>query len=272
MSIFGNGSGSKFFNRLFRHVDGLVWEITTGKVGIRTSEGIYTFESTTTGTGAESTVEYGVSVNPFDNFGFPIPAFATQTALSDVKIGDLIIGERDVLGWVKEVRGASLQLLDSKGMTKNYTPPKVQVLNQGGCMVVRSMTTLLGDTGANNLQGLLLPLLMAGEDLDLQSILPMLLFSQQNQNDATNNPLMSMLPMLLMSKKSGGGGAGGIDPMMLMMMSGGMGGGAGGMNPMMMMALLGDSFGGSGAADPVVVGTPALRHVNVPTLTPTRRR
>lgn len=188
---------SKFLDRLFRKVDGLVWDVTTGKLGVQSTDGVITLEATP-GEGARPTT-YSVSVNPFDGFGLPIPAFATNTPHEQIEIGDLIVGSSKVLGWVIEKKPASLVLLGQDGMQKQYNPPKVAVIGQDGCLVVKSLTGLLGGN-AQGLQSSLLPLLMMGEGtgLDLDKMLPIMLFTQQGQGAQGGNALAQMMPMMMM--------------------------------------------------------------------------
>ena len=246
---------SKFMNRMFRRVGGVVWDITTGKLGLKDDNGIYTLELTTTGEGAKAKTEAQIVVNPFESFGIDIPAFATSTKLTEVAVGDIIIGDSKILGFVVEKKDNSLVLLDKNGMKKQYNPPKVAVLGtDNNVLVMKNLLNVAGgESGLQGLQGALLPMLMMGGDMDLESILPMMLFSQQSGVAGGAGGIASMLPLLMMSK-GGLGGSGGskIDPMMLMMMSGGMGGGAagGGMNPMVMAMMMGggDLFGGSSSS------------------------
>lgn len=260
-----NALTSKFLNRMFRRVGGVVWDLTTGKLGLKDENGIYTLETTTTGTGAAAVTESQIVVNPFDSFGVDLPAFATTTKLADVAVGDVIVGDSKILGFVVEIKENSLVLLDKSGMRKQYNPPKVAIIGtDNNVLVMKNLLSVAGgDTGLAGLQGNLMPLLMLGGDLDLESILPFLLFSQQGGGAAAGG-MGSLLPLLLM-KKGGLGGEGKLDPMMLMAMSGGLGGAAG-MNPLMMMALLGDGdiLGGGASSAPVALA-PATR--SVPPLT-----
>lgn len=275
-----NGFSAKFLNRMFRKIDGLVWDLQSGALGIKKTDGIYTLTTEVTPASAAvaaaegvaavaavlGSIQYGTSVNPFEVFSMAIPAFATQVPLAQIKEGDLIVGEREILGWVTGKTNAGLKLLDANGMNKNYTPPKVAIMGQDGALVVQSLGGLFGgQAGVTGLQSSLLPMLMlGGGDTDgLDSILPIMLFSQMQATNpaaatlgataagapaAAANPLASMLPMLMLQKmgknkgKTGSGSKGmfgDIDPMMLMMMSGGFGGGAqaGGINPMMLMMM-----------------------------------
>ena len=246
-----NSLTNKFMNRLFRRVGNVVWDLMSNSVGVQTDAGILTFVINPGQDGADDT--YTVSANPIDSMGLSIPAFATQRPIEDVNIGDLVVGDTAILGWVVGKTAASLKLLDHNGMTKNWTPVKVQVLGGSGVLVVQNLLNLTGSAeGAQNFGASLLPLLaLGGGDDKLEKLIPFLLMQSGGLGGnaaAANNP-MGMLPMMMMLKEGGlGGGAGGkIDPIMLMAMSGGLGGSAGGMNPMMLLAMtggLGDLLGG----------------------------
>jgi hypothetical protein len=198
---------SKFLDRLFRKVDGLVWDVTTGKLGVQGTDGVYTLEETPNEVAGRPST-YQISVNPFDGFGLPIPAFATNTPHEQISLGDLIVGAKGVLGWVIEKKPASLVLLAQDGMQKQYNPPKVSIIGQDGSLVVKSLTGLLGNN-AQGLQSSLLPLLMMGEGtgLDLDKMLPIMLFTQQGQGANGGNALAQMMPMMLMMGALKGNGA-----------------------------------------------------------------
>ena len=235
--MFGNSAfASKFLGRMFRRITGLSWDLTTGQIGVQDTNGIYTLDVTPAAKeGGEAT--YRVSVNPFDGFGAPIPAFAVQVPHDKITVGDIIVGDKGILGWVIGKKEVALTLLDKNGVTKQYTPPKVQIAGQDGALVVQNLFSAAGgQAGFNGLQGSLLPLLMMGgtDDGALEKILPLMLFSQQSGAGAG-----AINPMMLLALSKGGD----IDPMTLMMMSGGFGGGAGGMNPMMLLALQGKEGG-----------------------------
>lgn len=207
MNLFN--SNSRFLDRFFKRVDNLVWDITTGKLGVQSADGIITLELTPAAEGARNAEPQAqVSINPFDQFGIAIPAFATNTNLEQIEVGDLIVGQKEVLGWVIKKNPASLVLLDTKGFQKQYNPPKVAVINQSGAMVVKNLTGLLGDTGATSFQSSLLPLLVMGGDtgLDFEKLIPLMLFTQQGQAGAAGG-LGGMLPTLMMMGALGGGQA-----------------------------------------------------------------
>jgi hypothetical protein len=295
------GFSAKVLNRMFRQVDGLKWDLQTGSLGVVGKDGsIATLTKNEVAANGDTpaSVEYNISINPFDLFSIAIPAFATQTRIENIKEGDLVVGAEKILGFVIDKTDKSLKLRDFDGFTKNYTPPKTQILGQDGALVVQSLGNLFGgQAGVGGFQNMLMPLLLANDNSTegLDSILPLMLFSQlQTTNPAVAadaataagnpalaaNPIGNLLPLLLLKgagkKKAGGstGGAlGGIDPMMLMMM-GGFGGGAqaGGMNPMMLLALAKGGFGGDDEPEaPALVSVPRTSNSGfAPALTRTR--
>lgn len=243
-------NSSRLLSRVFRKVESLVWDLTTGNVGIRRQDGIYTANIDTAAKTAN------ISVNPFDSFATPVPAYALNTPIADTKPGDIVLssaqGVETVLGWVVEVREKSLALVSPDGFAKDYTPPKVAVMNaEGGLLVVKNLLSLTGGS-SDGLAGIqqFMMLQSLKSDGDTSDLLPLLLMTQGGAGLGAGgaggiNPLMLMA---LSGKK--GGKAGGIDPMMLMLMSGGLGGAGGApaaggtaapgaMNPLMLMALAG---------------------------------
>jgi hypothetical protein len=203
-----NNVGNKLMNRFFRRVDGVVWDLMTGKIGVKTREGIATLE----GAGDDAQI----NINMFDQFGFELPAFAQNTPTAGISVGDVIYGENSVKGWVVEKKEKSLVLMRPDGSRGSITPPKVQMMGaEGGLMVLRSLTSMLpgGEGGLNQMQAFLMPMLMAGGDSsDLESIMPMMLMSQMNLTGgdaaAAGSQMGNMMQMMMMMKMMGGGKGG----------------------------------------------------------------
>lgn len=203
-----NFNTDALLNRMFRKADNVVWDLMSGKVGVKTKDGIATLE----GTGDDATV----SVNLMDQFSMPLPAFAQSTPKNGVMVGDIILrGANSDPAWVIEKKEdgdkVSFRLLKVSGETVSWKAPKIQLMGfDGGVMVLRSLLTMLpggaGDLGA--LQSNLLPMLMMmGDDGD------------------SGGMLEKMMPLMLMQSMGGAGGAaaggGMMNGMMLaMMMSG----------------------------------------------------
>lgn len=255
---------ANFIKRYFRRVNNVVWDLTTGKTGIQTSNGIASFDLTPAkdATATEPAVPASgqISINPIDSFGYTLPAFALATPFEKVEPGDLIHGADSLLGWVVEKTAAALKIHKADGHTTTYVPPKVNLVGSGdnSVQVVKSLTSMLGGGEAvSNLNNSLLPLLLLGDGFSgKEDLIPLLLMGNSNGNV---NPLL-MLSLL----KGNSGGAGGLfdDPLMLMMMTGGLGnlgGGSGGFNPMM-LALLANNRGANSASIPGISRTsrPAL--------------
>lgn len=247
---------NKFVNRMFRRVNGVVWDVMSGSVGLKTENGIFTVSFSDAGAPT-------LSVNPLDDFGLALPGFALQSSLADVSIGDIVVGDTAILGWVVKKNEASLEVLDHNGHQKVYVPPKVAIMNSSGVLVVKNLFNLTGGAdGANNFATQLLPLLaLGGGDSKIEKLLPFLLMSSQiapaaGAAGAAASPLSNPLMLMMLLKDGGlGGKAGSIDPLMLMALGGA---GAGAQNPMVLAALLGggDLLGNAVVEAPAA---PALR-------------
>jgi hypothetical protein len=209
----------KYMNRLFRKAEGVVWDLMTGRVGIRTPDGSI---ATLTGSGDDSQIE----INLMDQFGMSIPAFAQSTPIDSVSIGDVIFfGNSEKPGWViekkygvkpvgssttaaaKKAKAATEALIDPAsidhtnvqftlmkvdGQRTTWKPPKVTLLGMGdtGVMVLRSLLTMLpgGNAGLQGMQGMLMPMMMMGGDtgMDLEKMLPIMLMGQMQAQPMQN--------------------------------------------------------------------------------------
>lgn len=203
----------KMVSRFFRRVDNVVWDMMSGKVGIVGAEGIMTLD----GEGEDATV----NINLMDQFGMPLPAFAQQTAVADLKSGDLVYTNGKPKGWIIEVKeqedkATRFSVISPTGTVSNWKPPKVTMLGfDSGVMVLKSLDALLGAGGKDGnealagMQGMLMPMMMmgGGDMEDMESMMPMLLMSQMGQlgEGAGGN----MIQMMMMVKMMGGKGRGG---------------------------------------------------------------
>lgn len=208
-------NNSKFMDRFFRRVDGVVWDLMSGKIGVKTSEGIITLE----GAGDDAQIV----INPFDQFGMEVPAFAQNTPAASVVPGDVIYGTNKVLGWVLDAKAKSFTLMTPSGTRSNWTPPKIAMFGfDSGIMVLRSLVSMLpsGNNGLSSMQSMLMPMMMmGGGNLDMESIMPMMLFSQIQQPAADpNNPaavvanqgnMANMMQMMMFANMMGGKKSGG---------------------------------------------------------------
>lgn len=225
----------KFSNLFFKKADGVVWDLMTGRIGIKTVDGIATLE----GEGEDAQI----NINLLDNFSTELPAFAQSTPLDSVKVGDIIYRQGDKPCWVvdkivkakkapagstvaktKAAQAAqpavddkiSFRLMSVNGTVSTWNPPKVQLLGlDSGVMVLRSLMSMLpgGQQGLEGMQGNMMQTMMMlgamGEDVDMEMIMPMMLFSGQ-QGAAGNNMAQNIMMMTMMKKLTGGktGGSG----------------------------------------------------------------
>lgn len=203
-----NGIGDKMVKRFFRRVDDCVWDLMTGKVGVQTPDGIKTLE----GEGENAQVV----VNMFDQFGVPLPAFAQNTPVSDIKNGDLIYNDKRVMGWVIKCPSkgnVSFKLLKPDGTRGEWRPPKVQSLglDLNGAMVLRSLVNMMPGTNLGAMQGMLMPLLLAGGGSeDMEQMLPILLMTQMGLGGMDKSGGGNLLQTMMLMKLVGGKGLGGI--------------------------------------------------------------
>lgn len=221
----------KFMNRLFRRADNVVWDLMSGKIGIRTSEGIATLSE-----------DGRVHINLMDDFGLALPAFAQSTPVDQINVGDIIMtGKADAVRFVVDVieaaptktRGKSVaatktttgtppavstdvvkkfRTITLDGQETTWLPPKTTVLGlDSGVMVLRSLVSLLpnGNQGLGQMQNMLMPLMMMGgtDDADMERMMPMLLMSQTGAMGDSNG-MGNMFQTMMMMKMLGGGKSG----------------------------------------------------------------
>lgn len=192
----------KIMNRFFRKVDGVVWDLMTGKLGIQTDDGIRTVE----GEGEDAQIQ----VNLMDQFGMAIPAFAQNTPSASVAVGDIIYGNKDMLGWVIAVPTEgrkSFKIMKKDGSRSTWTPPKISTIGFAldGVLVLKSLGSMFGDNtgGLANMQNMMLPMMMmGGDDIDMEKMVMMMLFSNTN-GGAAANPMAAMMPMMMMGMMKG---------------------------------------------------------------------
>lgn len=210
-----NNMSEKLMNMQFSKVEDAVWDLTTGRLGVKTTNGI----ATCTGEGDDAQID----VNIVDSFGMPIPAFAQAIPISEVKLGDIVFDGKRIKGWVVKVKESvketkdtegnvvssqtnySFSILTPTGTTTNFKPPRVQLLGMSsGVKVLRSLVTLLpnGEQGLGEMNNLLpMMAMMSDGDSDLENMLPMLLMSQMTGNSSGGNMLQTLLMMKMMGGK-----------------------------------------------------------------------
>jgi len=201
-NMFKNIS-QKMMGRMFRKVDEAVWDLMTGKIGIRTDDGIVTLE----GAGEDAQI----SINVLEDFGLPLPAFAQNTPVDSIKDGDLIFSASKVLGYVVKKTEKGFRILKLDGTLTSWNPPKVSMIGfdgVGGALVLRSLFNTLpeGEKGLAGLQSNLLPMLMMmGDNLDLDSMMPMILLGQNGMMGGAAGGMGNMFQTMMFASMMKGG-------------------------------------------------------------------
>lgn len=212
---------NKIFDRMFRRADDvIVWDLMSGKLGVRTEEGIATLD----GEGDDAQV----NINLMEEFSMPLPAFAQSTPKNGVQVGDVIVRGKGSIGWVvsKSEDGdkVKFKLMKPNGETVSWNPPKISLMGfESGVMVIRSLMTMLpgGAGDLSQLQGMLMPMMMFMGDDDgaagdvMEKFMPMILMQMVNNQGNVGggtNPMMGMMQMMMqmkmMEKMMGGRGSG----------------------------------------------------------------
>lgn len=246
-------NSSKLIDRLFKKVDNVVWDITTGKIAVKNKSG--TLSSLITSAeesekekekeGSENLLDFEIEENLFSDFGTPIPAFATNQPVDTVKLGDLLITNSGTMGWVTKISktGKTISLVKPDGHNTTFNPPKTNTIgiNSSGVMIVRSLFDTVGQDNADSFKNSLLPLIaMSDSEDDISGIMPILLMQQTGAMSGDNNLVQTMMMMKMMSGDGDSGFNMDMKGMMtLMLMGGGNAGGNNMLQTMMMMKMMG---------------------------------
>jgi hypothetical protein len=230
--MFNMGNmNNKVMDKFFKKVDGVVWDIMTGRVGVKSTDGITTIDGT--GDNAQ------IVVNMFEDFGMEVPAFAQSTPVEAVNLGDLIYGDRKPMGWVVDItktpekvdaagtvtapKAIRFTIMRPDGTRTEWRPAKLTMLGfESGVMVLRSLMNMLpgGANGLAQVQNMIpMMAMMGGGNMDLGSVMPYMLFAQMGGVAGTPDPnapntMMQMMPQIMMMQmmqqmmgnKNGGSG------------------------------------------------------------------
>ena len=200
---------NKLTKDLFKREENVYWDLTTGLVGIRTANGIFTGLIVTDEQTGETEIE--IQQNVFEDFGMNLPAYSQKVELKDVKVGDIVAGE-SILGFVEAVGDKSLDVRKLNGqLTKGYRPPKVNVSITGGNVRVIRPLFNFGNGGGEFLGSLqnnsMLMMLLLNDKADESSfdkIMPMLLMGGLNGSASPFGGNNNMLQTIMMMKMFSG--------------------------------------------------------------------
>ena len=190
-----NNLVEKLTSRMFRKVDDAVWDMTTGIIGLKRNDSVYSLTGT-------SDKDAQITENLFASLSVPVPAFAQQIPLAQVAFGDLVYGDKAALGWVIKTTPRTVTVMTPHGTTSTLTPRKVQMFGTGGdtLLVLRSLISMAGgQDGLMGMQSSMLPMLMLmGDKADDNMLQTMLMMQMFSGNAGGANPMSSMNPMMLM--------------------------------------------------------------------------
>lgn len=190
----------KMMDRMFKKVDGVVYDMTANSIGITKGDSVFTVGQTEGG-------EYELVENLLASLSAPIPAIARSVPLAQVKELDMILSQDgEPFGWVVKVNPKSLSVIKPNGTRTNVVPAKVNLLGQGQTVMVVS------SLGAGGQMDPMMIMAMMGEDGDMSDMLPFLMMQGGNMD------MNAMMPLLMMSKMGKGEGEGGSDMMKMMML------------------------------------------------------
>lgn len=208
-----NLMNKKYMDQMFRRVDNVVWDLSTGMIGVKNKDGIVTMELGEISEDKNELTDPQVVINVFDEFGMAIPAFAQSISPELINLGDMIYGSTDLRGWVVKKNAKSFEIMKADGTRSRWTPPKVKLLGfDSGVLVLRNLMNMFsnGTEGLAQFQGNLMPLMMLGGldsdgGGDFADMIPMMLMMQMGGTGTATSGMQNMLPMLMMMKMMKGG-------------------------------------------------------------------
>lgn len=186
---------NKFMDSLFKKVDNVVYDLSTGAIGVSTDNGITTLGWDKDNDEGDRPV---LEVTPIDMLGFTMPAFAQLTPIKEVVVGDMLVADNSY-GWIVKASKKNIEVLNINGQQTVYRPKKISLFGvKDGVMVVRNMMSAFNNKGTNNM------------------MLPMLMLMQKNGNNSQHD----MFKIMALSSMMGGNsnGIAGMNPLMLMAM------------------------------------------------------
>ena len=160
----------------FREVKNVAIDIQSGKFGVISNDGISVY------------ADGGVSVNPITDFGVKVPAFAMRVAVSDLKAGDIIVGNETTF-FKQALKEGGYEVVTLNGEVRTVGTVTNMFFGKNSVLAVKNM---FGE-GTN-------PMMMA-----------MMMGDNKDGFDMKTFALMSMMG-------NSAGSAGGMDQNMLMMM------------------------------------------------------
>lgn len=203
----------RMMSTMFTKVDGLVWSLTTGQLGVVVGDsGVRTLKYTTDVSGNLS--NFSICESLFEVFGMPIPAFATRAGIDDIKPASLVVVGGKIY-WVVSKSGDLLKVLNQDGIvtelaSTNITGFDGNTATSANFMLVKPLIDVLG--GSDSLNGFssnIMPLVLMSQmgdgktTFDMEKMIPFMIMSGGN---VLGNGNMFQTIMLMQALKGGNGG------------------------------------------------------------------
>ena len=216
---------NKVQSDMIKRVDSVVIDLQGGQLGIETPDGVVCFVPGKTSKDDEFTV------NPISFLDISVPAFAIRTELDKIEKGDVVIF-RDRPHFVTKQTAQQLVISATDGAEFNLKSRTNKLLGNNGVLVVKNLI---------------------GGNTDMQSMLPLLLLTQQDGEDddigkmfafmalaGQGSDMNAMLPMLMLGGALGKGESGNTKSMLPFLLMSQQNGEANSMlnNPLMLLALM----------------------------------
>lgn len=244
-------------NSMFREVNGVVWDMQSGQLGVQSDENgeIVTLK--------KNGRKYELVTNPLADFSVTVPAWAVRTPVESISTGDLVILSDDTWGFFVElVKDEVKSLKEGEKPTPDDSPgisnPRIKMINvengslktvnvasnalfgTPGLLVVRN---IVGDNEVANS----LPILMMIEGKKGGDIGRLVAMSMMMQNNGTISggkkgvfDMQQMLPLMML----GGQDSKMKDFFMMQALMGGNGNGGNGLQNLMPFMMM-DKIGGA---------------------------
>lgn len=182
---------STMLDNMFRKVDNVIMDISTGSLGMKVEGSAYTFN------------DNKLKENPIKAFSMPFPAFAMSTPLDQVKVGDMIVNKQGkATGWITEMLlDGGYKVQNAEGAVINFSPVTNTFMGGESVMVIKNM---FGDETFGGIQGPLMAMQMFGGGKDMEGMFKLLMFQNSGMFNMMgvggDNQFSQMLPNLMLLK------------------------------------------------------------------------
>lgn len=176
----------------FREVKNVAFDITTGKLGVTSKDGISVYSKD------------GVSVNPITDMGVTLPAFAMRVPVADLKEGDILIGNGEPVFFKEFFVDSKEQTTGYKTVSLNGVVQEVGVVTNMffGKNTVLAVKNMFGETTSGDMNPMMMLAMsgMLGGDSN-SKIDPVVLMMMMSGGMGGSNTMNPMMMALMLSKK-----------------------------------------------------------------------